>query len=131
MFGGITGVDIVFDVESEGGLEVWAENMLKHGCIVVEEHVKDCERVRAADKGVCSHCNYSAGCTRCWWPKTVRYWRNKETREEVMEGYSPAAKAAAKGKAKALGLPVPAAGGPAAKAKGKAAGPAAKAKAKK
>ena len=125
------GVDIVFDVETdEGGLEAWAENMMKTG-LRFEDHMKDCERVKKADKGVCSHCNYHAGCARCYWPKTVRCWRNQECRAALMEGYTPAAKAAAKGKAKAAGLPVPAAGGPAAKAKGKAAGPAAKAKAKK
>ena len=111
-------------------MEHWAQNMMESG-MLFESHLKDCQRVKASDKGVCSHCNYHAGCYRCYWPKTVRYWRNQECRAALMEGYTPAAKAAAKGKAKAAGLPVPAAGGPAAKAKGKADGPAAKAKAKK
>ena len=129
MYGGEHGVAVVFDVEPEDdALEHWAELMMANGQLF-EEHMKDVERVREADKGVCSRCNFTAGCNRCWWPKTVRYWRRIECRSGLMEGYTPAAKAAAKGKAKAAGLPVPAAGGPAAKAKGKAA--AAKAKAKK
>ena len=129
MFGGEHGVAVVFDVEPEDdALEHWAGCMMEHG-MLFEAHMKDVERVREAAKGVCSHCNFRAGCPRCWWPKTGRYWRRIERRSEFMEGYTAAAKAAAKGKAKAAGLPVPAAGGPAAKAKGKAA--AAKAKAKK
>ena len=122
------GVPIVFDVEGEeGGLEAWAASMMEHK-MLFPKHLKICERVKAADRGVCSHCHFSAGCPRCYWPKTVRYWRSKECREKLMEGYTPAAKAAAKGRAKAAGLPVPAAGGPEAKAKGEAK---AKAKAKK
>ena len=111
-------------------MEHWAQNMMDKG-LLFESHLKDCQRVKFLNKGACSNCNYHAGCYRCYWPKTVRYWRNKECREALMEGYTPAAKAAAKGKAKAAGLPVPAAGGPAAKPKGKAAGPADKAKGKK
>ena len=133
-------VGFVFDIEAEGGLEHWAEQMLEHK-LLFEEHMKDCLRVKARGAGICSSCHYSSGCYRCYWPKTVRYWRNKECRNELMEGYTAKAKAAAKGKAKAqhfiscrapgpgprapgskaAGLPVPEAGGPAAKAKGKAA----------
>ena len=131
MFAGEYGAGIEHDVEpGDGPLEHWAEQMMANAQLF-EAHMKDVERVRLADKGVCSQCRFSAGCRRCWWPKTVRYWRRIECRSDLYEGYSPAAKAAAKGKAKAAGLPVPAAGGPAAKAKGKADGPAAKAKAKK
>ena len=125
MFAGEHGVAVVFDVEPEDdALEAWAQCMLDQH-LLFEAHEEQCLKVKAAGKGVCSHCGFRAGCYRCWWPKTVRYWRSKECRDELMEGYTPQAKAAAKGKAKA------AAGGPAAKAKGKDAGPAAKAKAKK
>ena len=128
MQGGEHGVPEVFDVEEDGdSLEAWAENMMKEE-MLFPEHLKICERVKKADKGICSHCSFSAGCRRCYWPKTVQYYRSKECRNEFMEGYFSAAKAAAKGMAKAAGLPVPAAGGPAAKAKGAAK---AKAKAKK
>ena len=117
MFEGEYGAGIKHDVEpGDDALEAWAEQMMQQAQLF-EAHMKDVERVRLADKGVCSQCRFSAGCRKCWWPKTVRYWRRKETRDEHWEGYNPGAKAAAMGKAKA-----------AAKAKGKAA--AAKAKAK-
>ena len=117
MFAGEYGAGIKHDVEpGDEALQAWAEQMVEHGQLF-EAHMKDVERVRLADKGVCSQCNFSAGCRKCWWPKTVRYWRRIETRDDYWEGYNPGAKAAAMGKAKA-----------AAKAKGKAA--AAKAKAK-
>ena len=117
MFEGEFGAGIKHDVEpGDDALEAWAAAMMENNQLF-EAHAKDVERVRLADKGVCSQCNFSAGCRKCWWPKTVRYWRRKECRDEHWEGYSPGAKAAAMGKAKA-----------AAKAKGKAA--AAKAKAK-
>ena len=125
------GLPIEFDVlGAEGGLEHWAHNMMESG-MLFESHLKECQRVKFLNRNACSNCNYHAGCYRCYWPKTVRYWRNKEMRAKLMEGYTPAAKAAAKGKAKAAGLPVPAAGGPAEKPKGKAAGLAAKASATK
>ena len=123
MFEGEFGAGIKHDVEpGDDALEAWAELMMQHAQLF-EAHMKDVERVRLADKGVCSQCRFSTGCRKCWWPKTVRYWRRIECRDRHWEGYSPGAKAAAMGKAKAAG-----AGGPAAKAKGKAA--AAKAKAK-
>ena len=125
------GLPIEFDVlGAEGGLEHWAHNMMESG-MLFESHLKDSQRVKFLNRNACSNCNYHAGCYRCYWPKTVRYWRNKEMRAKLMEGYTPAAKAAAKGKAKAAGLPVPAAGGPAEKPKEKAAGPAATAPAPK
>ena len=117
MFAGEFGAGIKHDVEpGDEALQAWAQQMVEHGQLF-EAHMKDVERVRLADKGVCSQCRFSAGCRKCWWPKTVRYWRRIECRDHYWEGYSPGAKAAAMGRAKA-----------AAKAKAKAA--AAKAKAK-
>ena len=45
------GVAMVFDVEGdEGGLEAWAEDMMKTG-LLFEAHMKDVERVKKLDKG--------------------------------------------------------------------------------
>ena len=117
MFAGEFGAGIKHDVElDDASLQHWAQQMVELEQLF-PAHMKDVLRVKLADKGVCSQCNFSVGCRKCWWPKTVRYWRRKECRDAFWEGYSSAAKAAAMGKAKA-----------GAKAKGKAA--AAKAKAK-
>ena len=123
MFKSEVGVDIVFDVEAEGGLEHWAGQVLE-AHLLFPAHEADVRRVQAKGTEVCASCHFSSGCYKCWWPKTCRYWRNKEMRGSLMEGYAPAAKAAAaaKGKAKAkakaklaagaAGTPRLAAGGP-------------------
>ena len=71
------GVPIVFDVEKEGGLEFWAEQMLEQH-LLFAAHEADALRVKDKGAGVCSSCRFSAGCFRCFWPKTVRYWKNKQ-----------------------------------------------------
>jgi len=123
---GDTGVPIVFDVEEEGGLEHWAEQVLDAG-LLMDAHREAVLKVKATGAGVCASCRWTSGCHRCHWAKAVRYWRNKEMRGKHLEGYGAAAKAkadkgpggakaAGKGKAKAKA----AAGGKAhAKAKAK------------
>ena len=128
---GERGVDMVFDVDAEGGLEAWADAMLESK-LLMEDHDADCRRVKEFGLGVCSSCQWTVGCRRCYWPKTVRYWRFKEMRGELLEGYAPLAKAMAKGKGRGGGV---AKAKPAAKAKAEAkakaaAKPAAKPKAK-
>ena len=111
MFKSEVGVAIEFDVEAEGGLEHWAAQILENH-LLFEDHEADVKRVQAKGTTICSSCRFSGGCFKCWWPKTARYWRNKETRGKLMEGYAPAAKAAAK--AKAAGKPAAAKAKPAA-----------------
>ena len=84
------GIELEFDVEAEGGLEHWAGLLLEHH-LLFPDHEADCLRVQANGAGICSSCEFSAGCYRCYWPKTARYWRNKEMRGKLMEGYMPAA----------------------------------------
>ena len=87
----------------DGGLEAWAENVMH---LLFPAHRADVERVKAKGTSVCSSCSWSSGCHRCYWPKTCRYWRNKEAEGAFMEGYTGGAKARAKatGKMKAKSM---------------------------
>ena len=119
MFKNQPGIGLFFDVDAHGGLEHWAQQMLDSH-LLLPAHEADALRVKAKGTFVCSSCHFSGGCYKCWWVKTVRYWRRKETRGELMEGYTAQAKAMAKGKAAAAGKPKGAAAKPkagAAKAK--------------
>ena len=122
MFKNEVGVAIEFDVDAEGGLEHWAAQLLENH-LLFEDHEADVKRVQAKGTTICSSCKFSGGCYKCWWPKTARYWRNKETRGKLMEGYAPAAKAAAKAKAAAGKAPAGKAKAVAGKAKAPAGKP--------
>jgi len=102
MNAGMVGAPEVFDVEEEGGLEVWAERMLAED-LLMQSHKDICLHLKDAGLGVCSSCKWRFGCHRCSWAHAVRYWRFKEVRGELLEGYAPAAKAKAKAKAKGKG----------------------------
>ena len=58
-------------------LEAWAEHVMY---LLLPAHRADVERVKAKGTRVCSKCCWSSGCYSCWWPKTCRYWRNKEAK---------------------------------------------------
>ncbi len=105
------GAPVEIHLEDPGALEPWAEEMM---ALLLPAHRADVLRVKATGLGVCGSCRWRSGCRSCSWPKTVRYWRNKEVRGKFLEAYMPAAKASAKAAA------LPAAAKPKPKAKGKA-----------
>jgi hypothetical protein len=90
---------VVVEAE-EGDLEGWAEGMVT---LLLPAHQEDLAKVKAHGIGICATCRWKSGCKNCYWPKTVRYWRNLELRGKHLEGYSDAVKAKAKAKAKAKG----------------------------
>ena len=83
----IPGVDLAFPLaEYDGDLESWAASV---ETILTEEHRADCKRVRdKVEAPGCPSCR-GGSCSKCWWPKTVRYWRRLETagRFADVEGY--------------------------------------------
>ena len=89
----IPGIDMAFPLETyAGNLEEWAKDV---ETILTPEHRADCARVRArVENPGCSSCMQTS-CRKCYWPKTVRYWRRVETggRFAEVEGYSKHMKA--------------------------------------
>ena len=80
------GVDVPFPLKDFEGLQDWAEQVQT---ILTDKHRADVEKVRSAGKLGCAACRFTT-CSRCYWPKTVRYWRRLETKGRFAdeEGYS-------------------------------------------
>jgi len=89
--------EVRLDAEIDLGVESWAQGILELNMLLPAHHA-DVERVKSTMPGICSSCRWSYGCHRCLWWKTVRYWRNKETKGAFMEAYSDSVKAKAKAK---------------------------------
>ena len=91
--GDVPGVDVAFPIAAYGGdVAAWATDVV---AVLSEEHQKLVEKVREKDlKMGCLACRYTS-CVRCWWPKTVRYWRRVETgsKHAHVEGYDRLMKA--------------------------------------
>ena len=89
------GVDMVFPVKDFGDdLEAWASSVELILTVAHKENVMKVREKNAAGKMGCSGCRYTT-CSKCWWPKTVRYWRKLETGSKfaVEEGYTREMKA--------------------------------------
>ena len=69
----------------EDDLEAWATSV---ETILTAEHRLIVEKVRLKANLGCAACRWTT-CSKCWWPKTVRYWRKVETcsRFALEEGY--------------------------------------------
>ena len=83
----IPGIDMVFPLKEDygGDLEAWAKDV---ETVLNDEHRADCLKVRNRAEIGCTACRMTS-CGRCWWPKTVRYWRRVETGSclAAREGY--------------------------------------------
>ena len=76
----------------DGDLEKWATDVEN---LLTEQHRADVLRVRCRiDEPGCPGCRM-VGCHKCYWPKTVRYWRRVETGGKFAdtEGYTKLMKA--------------------------------------
>ena len=62
----------------------WAETEMAK---LAPEHRAICVTIQLTGLGICSRCRWSSGCSRCSFPKAVRYWlkRNKNEKPELSQ----------------------------------------------
>ena len=89
-----TAVRAEFSLEEFGGdIEHWATNVMQ---LLSAAHQVDVSTVKHKHPVTgCSKCHDPEAtgmkrCWRCYWPHTVRYWRNLETQGRLGEGYAAA-----------------------------------------
>ena len=91
--GDVPGMDKPFPIaDYDGDMEAWATDVV---ALLSDDHQKLVKKVREqVGKEGCKACSYQT-CKRCWWPKTVRYWRTAETgaKHAAVEGYDRLMKA--------------------------------------
>ena len=81
----------------QGGLEAWAAQVREQH-LLMEVHENGARRVKENGADVCS-CRWYGGCYKCYWPKTVLFWRNAAKRASCAKAIAAASAKAAPVKA--------------------------------